>query len=123
MQSPLDGPHPPALPPTRGITKVGVALSFLMLVPWVSVHVAWAYLTFMASAIINVSEHTPEIRRVQSIPTLLAGIAVCALAGVPGTLACFWTGRRRQLGILFALMFVVGVAMQVAGGRGPFYRW
>jgi len=95
---------------TKNVALVVAGVVFAVL--WIGGHVLWATMSFMGTAMANDSGAAPAGAQATLILAVLIGQIIAASAGVPGGLAFFWSGRRRSLLIIFAMLFFVGVICQ-----------
>jgi hypothetical protein len=82
-------------------------------VPPRAAHIAWAYLSFVASLMANDSGKASAAEHLSLIVGMLGGQVLAGAAGIPAGLAFFWRGRRKWLLWLFAILFVTGALGQV----------
>lgn len=108
---------------SRGLVRVLlVILGVLFTTLWISAHMAWASMTVMANVMANDSGQATLVQHLSLIVGVLGGQAVAGLAGIPGGLAFFWTGARKRLFVIFAILFVSGAVWQVLAVQSFFTR-
>lgn len=102
--------------PTVANPKINPGLVFLgggFLIVWLGAHYLWSLMAMLGAAMANDSGRLSNTLHMTLTCSVLGGVALCAFAGIPAAMAFFWSGRRKRLWTIFAVMFVVGAAMQI----------
>jgi hypothetical protein len=79
---------------------------------WIAGHIVWGAMAMMGSLMANDSGGASSDQHMALIGGMLGGQITSGAAGIPGGLAFFWSGKRKWLWILFAVLFIAGAAWQ-----------
>lgn len=107
-----DAPPLPATPPVPAKSKGLQALGIAFIALWLVAHGFWAVMAFAANAMANDSGAAAASSQLTLIIGMLIGQALCALAGIPASLAFFKQDQRAKLLTWFAVLFVIGALIQ-----------
>lgn len=95
-----------------GPTMLAIVGGVVFILVWIAASAGWAVLQMSAAAMGNDSgKLTPE-RHVSLLIAMAIGIALCALAVVPGGLAFFLVEKRSMLTWIFGAMVGAGLIVQ-----------
>lgn len=101
---------PPAA--AQGASTLSIVGGVAFTVFWLVGSVVWGAMMTMGAAMANDSGRLSPERHATLLVVMVTGIAVAALAVVPGALAFFWSGHRHSMVWLAAGVFLCGVALQ-----------
>lgn len=119
----MTAPIPPALPPAANRPAMVVA-GVLFIVFWGICHVVLIWFAFAGGFLLDIlleifktvtlpglviNSRSPGMEMGWAIP-LQIGVGLTGVAGIPAGLAFFWQGRRKLLWLIFAGLFVAGLA-------------
>ena len=119
-------PTPPPVPATSA-SHWPLILGIAFIVCWVGLHIVWAYIFLVGGVIFEIFVAIFKPILFPGLATgagqnaanmewswkMFAGVIAAGSAGVPAGLAFFWQGHRGTLLLTFAVLFVIGVMLQI----------
>ena len=120
---------PPSTPPEHAATTNHwpLILGIAFIICWVGLHLVWAYIFLVGGVVLDLLVAIFKPIFFPGLATgagqnaanwdwswkMFAGVIAATSAGVPAGLAFFWREHRGMLLLSFAVLFVIGVLLQV----------